>query len=474
MKKILLMLLVSLLSFQTIFAQDTSGDDMDMAALLEMLKDDDAVANQDLSDFTQVLNDNPELSGEIQTQLEDSGLDQSTIDSTMTIVNQIENGDISTLGESSEYENVKEGIVEAVAAMAVEQVLGGDDNTLSDSIKSLKGALGSLSEFGQANALTSVGGSLFGYQGYKLFALSLGTTVSLASDMDTLNTVLSLINSDDAETELETKLKNDGFAVGVSIQGINANVGINLNWLIDRLYGGVVFGATNVEIDSKDGLTSSVLGADVYSDPDMSAGVDGLNASISTKIFGVTANYQLIKPLNIPILFRWNGINVGSGFIYTGYNINAKADISELLAEGDVAIDPGTFVGVFDITSNAVTIPMEISTGVRLLSTLNISFGLGADIQMGSSAVTFDLQTNNPDSMGTKILTAVLNGILESEKMSFPYNNPGDIQFINPKAMIGVGIGLGPLTLLDLSVTGNITPAQTLGLVASANLVVRW
>ncbi len=484
MKKVLILLLTMLLSLSALSAQ-TEG--MDFNEIMEMLQDDTVFLETDLSDFASEIT--PELKATIEETLIEANIDTDVITTTLAVVDGIGDGTYTNLQDveddsTIDFDVVKDSIIESVATMAVDQLLAEDNADAEDlrsSVKMLSGALQTLSEFGQANAQTSTASSLFGYQGYDLFAVSFGILGSVATDMDTVDTIIEMISSDDMSTQLEDQLNAGGLAFGVAMQGFSGNVGLNMNWLAEDLYLGVVFGSLSVGITPENGLNASLLGSSVYSDPKMTfaqlSGADSLDMSVdlNTSTFGITANYQLIKPASIPILFRWNGISIGTGIIYNSFDIHAEADLGSLMPaeEGSTTtIEPGMFKGKFEITSSSYTIPLEASTGIRLLSMLNISLGVAADLKFGTSNVGFDLETQNPDSMGSKLLVTVFDQVLQEENVSFPYTGAGEIQLFNPRVMVGVGVGLGPATV-DITGTVYASPQNKVGFTIGTSVILR-
>ncbi|QEN04862.1 hypothetical protein EW093_09145 [Thiospirochaeta perfilievii] len=514
-KKILLIISLFFMSFSLISAQD-----LDMATILEMLSDDDALLAQDITQFQAILSDTTELKDEnnepildengepltagaqissiineqIETLVAEGVITEEQATLTTNVVDSVKNATPDadgkvTLGQAIDdsgttLTEISDSIASSIAIMAAEELFSSDpamEESIMEGLNTLKGVLNTLTKFGQANAQTSISSSLYGHQGYNLFAASLGVTGSIASDMDTVGTIFTLMDSADAEAQLMEELKNEGFKAGVSLQAISGSLGLNLSWLVDRLYAGVVFGSSNAKISPEIGLGIEVANNPVYDNVNIAKDIIAeynLNGSVSTNIFGITANYQLIKPKGIPVLFRWNGISVGTGVISNSFDINVQADLSSLLmdmagSEAAITVEPGTYVGTFIVESNAISIPMEISTGVRFLSMINVNLGVGADLKFGNSDVKFYLDGSSAETIGTKIVTNLMDEMFKKADMNFPYTNPQNIDLVNLKAMLGVGIGLGPVSF-DLNFAAFASPdIQDIGLTFGANLVFR-
>ncbi len=274
--------------------------------------------------------------------------------------------------------------------------------------------------------------------------------------------VASNADGDDLLNELEDL----GIETGVTVQAFSANVGVNLSFLVENLYAGLVFGSTSVKYNSDDGIETSVLTIPVYSAEAEEADSENpmyLELEMNSSIFGIKANYQVIDGFGVPILFRWNGVNLGTGFIKTSQNIETFIDMSPQLN-----LAPGTLGATFDILSEAYTIPLEASTGIQLLSILTLTAGAGIDVQFGSSEVNMDLVTAGDDSIGTKIIRKVIDEIMADSSMSFPYNSEGTPDLFNPRLNFGVGLGIGPVAF-DFSAFYFFNTGLALG----ANFVIR-
>lgn len=516
MKKLLILLMVSILSLPALFAQD---EGFDMETILGMLEGGDALVTADITEIAIALQDdtieegetlsNGELlQAEIDTvliELADQGVSDTIIGQTSDVVDILadetqtdvsEGADPVTLGEALVIAdpttddplvalgNMEEAIVETVAVMATETLLseGTMKEDLTDGLVILDGFFTALSAIGQATAQTSMASSLYGHQNYKLFAASIGFTGSLATNMDTIDSIIEFTDSEDSEAALEEMLSSQGFSAGFSVQSLSIDFGMNFSWLVDNLYLGVKMGSTTVDIDSVDGLNINLLGSPVLtlSSEDLGFGDLAdleLNASMSTSVYGITANYRLIGQKAIPILMRWNGLSLGTGFIYNGFSIGATANLGTILADmaGEELTTVPDYIATFGSDSTSFTIPLEISTGLRLLSSVNLNLGVGADLKFGKSNVYFNLDSgaSDGDDLTIQILNSVINQIFEENDMSFPYDNDYALDLVNIKGMIGLGIGLGPVSL-NFDVTA-YTDADmyNLGLVFGTNFVVR-
>lgn len=491
MKKILNLFAIFLISTPLIFAQTTPVDPTtaSLDEMLEKLQTDEGVREFDLSGFEGKLDATDRE--DIQKNLEEEGYDAETVTTLMGAVDDINNGNAGTVGNLLDQNpDLEDAMIDVIATQAVNEMFTGEQQEeIEKTLKTVDGLLGLLSGFGQATANGSVASSLFGYQGYKIFAFSLGSTLSLSPDLDTITEAYDITQQDFEDQEMIDELNALGIKAGVAVQSFALNFGINTSFLVDGLYLGGVIGSSSIKITESE-TTGKVLGITAFSgggmngddevitdpthpdydstkDPDSADYVAPVefDASMDASTFGIRANYQLIDPFSIPILFRWNGINVGTGFIYNSFNIKAKTDLSET-----IGLAPGTLGAKFSIINNSYTIPLEVSTGVRLISAVNVSVGAGVDLQFGTSEIDFSLLKKKDAELTNKILTKILDEILEKGGMSFPYGASYEPEVINPRLQAGVGIGIGPLTLLDIY--GVYYPLT--GFAMGANITFRW
>lgn len=463
MRKILYLITIILTLSFGLAAQ--SGD---FNSFIEAMQDENVAKDTNLTEFIDqtALNDSK---SEVQQELVEQGFSTDVISDTMGVVDGIADGSITKLNQvdPTTLDNIEDAIIQVIASRAAEDLFS-NNAELQDQINTLSKALKTMAGFGQANAQTSISSSLFGYQGYKLFSVSFGFLGSVATD--STSSAMNILSSSDPSKAIEKELESGGLEFGVAMQGFSANVGINMNWLIKNLYLGVVFGTTNTTVN-QEGSRSKMLGVTIFDSSGVNTSGNNLNLDISmtTATFGITANYQLIKPFNIPILYRWNGISLGTGFIYSSFNVNANADLSSLFPSDSTNPTPAnTFKATFDINSSSVTVPIEISTGIRLLSALNLSVGAGIDLKFGGSNVSFNIDSPNEDSLSTKLMVAALDEVLKKGSLSFPYSEDHGVDFFNPRVMAGLGIGLGPVTF-DISANFYVLTGFTFG----ANFVLR-
>ena len=293
--------------------------------------------------------------------------------------------------------------------------------------------------FANAGAAAAHLGTQRAFSDYRMFALVVGTGAGVAAvDVDP-----SVV--EDAGTSVE----DDGDVyLGAAVQPITVSLGINLSRIIPR-----------TRLDVKVGYADIAQGtlADEVGFNSLSAG------------FGI--NYQLLRSRQLPLGFlRWRGLTVAGGVIYQRNEVQLEVDLSDdggfgsdPLTFGDVGfsdgdlvfltdVDSNTPIGTFNVSpvlnatieSDTYSVPLELTTGLRILWLLDVNFGAGVDLVFGSSDVT----------LGATAETAF---VPSPEAQSLIDSTPGSAvvttstsdgpDFVRPRITGGVGVNLGPVKL---------------------------
>lgn len=262
---------------------------------------------------------------------------------------------------------------------------------------------------GSANAgvYSSSAATQRGYQGYDLFAISVGTMIGVQAP--SLNPgYYSKIGS-------ELKANGDLYA-GAAWNPLVFQLGINAAALSDAFkdfYFALKFGSLKVKVG---------------------------DFQFDSFIIGALANYQLINDHSIGAnSLKWRGISVGTGLIYQSNKIDLKLPFNGQLFNGGIyqvkldSIDTG-------IETTAFIIPVEATTAVRLLYILNLSVGAGFDLAAGSSKIKLgNTSTVTAGAIGGRL---VVDGSTTGDGPTI----------LRPKVTAGVGLGIGPV-VIDLPVT---------------------
>jgi len=148
---------------------------------------------------------------------------------------------------------------------------------------------------------------------------------------------------------------------------------------------------------------------------------------------------------------RWTGIDLTGGIEFTRWNLGVDDQITTDL--GDFA---GTSVildstGTFDLSSTAVTVPIEVSSGVRIALLVSLYVGAAIDLTVGSGKLETNLDgvmvTNDNRNIGTTTIT----GGGEESASPLAY-----------RILAGAQLNLWKLKIYA-QVNGSATPAASVG-----------
>ncbi len=128
--------------------------------------------------------------------------------------------------------------------------------------------------------------------------------------------------------------------------------------------------------------------------------LEELEGSITS--LGVHAQYKFFQPTSgkKALVLQWGGLDVTSGLELSRWAFKLgtrEALTTEFDVSGGNGSAPVTLSaeGQFEISSQAVVVPLEVTTSLRLLYFLSLYGGAGLDLQLGSS----DLVTNLTGTM---------------------------------------------------------------------------
>ena len=300
-------------------------------------------------------------------------------------------------------------------------------NLLTTDINNIIGNFGSLNQLSMgmsnANSYSSGSSTLNGYQGYKIWAATigvLGTTQLNTYNINKLNTIFKSF-ADDGDIYL-------GLGAGAS-----ANIGIHIGHFAKSL----------------DGLYVNLKFMYLPSIPLPLGSIGKITPSNLT--IGAGVNYQLVKKREwVGGLFGWNGLSIGAGFIYT--NNDMRVELSKL---GSISTLIPTTTYTFSISpnidflikNNTFTIPIDFVTSIKLLWILNITAGIGFDFNFGSTAITI----NNNNSLRVKDAAGV-DATLTPGSVNLSLNPTQPPAIFTPKLMLGLGLKIWAI-VIDVPVT---------------------
>lgn len=201
---------------------------------------------------------------------------------------------------------------------------------------------------------------------------------------------------------------------------------------------GLMFGAN---LGGMDLPRWTVFANGFYQNGSTGAATNELSGSITS--VGAHLQYRLIEPERTggtATALRWLGLDLTGGIEYTRWSLaGANFHNTFKLADGDT-LDLAA-AGNFALKTNAVTIPVEVTTGLRLALIASIFVGVGLDLTYGKSDVdgnlTGDLVAKpTAQDAGTKIGTVA---------MTASGSNTGSPA--EPRALAGVQLNLWKLKL---------------------------
>ncbi len=293
--------------------------------------------------------------------------------------------------------------------------------------------------FANANTYASGAGNMRGYQGYDLFAVSVGTMFSVQAP-----------SSDPTFYEdLQDDLDAGDVYAGMGANPLVGQVGLNLSFLVDDLYMAFRFGKFDTTLGGEN---------------------DDYKVNYDTNIFGILLNYQFIGQKSI--LARsmlWRGVSIESGFIFTKNKTAFYKELNAVTGSGtadaltiDYEVDPSID---FIIDNKSYIIPVEVYTSLRLLYIVNLGVGAGFDyVAGGSSKLTLGSAggvtiTNDGVAAGTSGLVG------EKGTITIDTSSKDDADKFRGKLMANIGLSLGPV-FIDMPATIYLDNGYAVGLSA--------
>jgi hypothetical protein len=143
--------------------------------------------------------------------------------------------------------------------------------------------------------------------------------------------------------------------------------------------------------------------------------IHGLEGHLLT--LGAHAQYQLVQPTQ-PSRARWTGVAATTGLEYAKWTVGTASSIeSHFIAEGpnDRSSIHMSSTGTLDVDTTTFSVPLEVTTGVRLIDLFTLYTGGGAALTTGDSTISAQLDsllTINSDNI--PVGTATITGSGES------------------------------------------------------------
>lgn len=282
--------------------------------------------------------------------------------------------------------------------------------------------------FANANTYATNVATLRGYQGYDIFAIALGSMVSIQAP-----------NNDPMFfSKLGDQLDSGDVYAGVGANPIAVSGGVNLSFLIEGLYMSFKFGKLKFSTGHEYNLWK-------YS---YSVELGDSKVSYDSNLYALLFDYQLHGERAIlSRAFVWRGLNIESGVIYSNTTVSYYKKLptqTYSFTSGltyDITLDPSVDL-VLD-TRNLV-VPVELYTSVRLLYVLNLGFGGGFDyVPYGKTS--FSLKSAGPITVTSPVTSNGTANIEAGTKDVEPNK-------FRPKLTANLGFSIGPV-FLDIPMT---------------------
>jgi hypothetical protein len=142
---------------------------------------------------------------------------------------------------------------------------------------------------------------------------------------------------------------------------------------------------------------------------------DRLNGAITTA--GAHVQYRLVDPQVDQgfgaAVVRWTGIDLTSGVEFTRWSMTSNDTITtDVPVQGaqtsaDIELDS---TGKFNLASTALTVPIEVTTGLRIIELVSIYAGIGFDVTAGKASLDANLNGTLKTSDGTNVGTVTIVG----------------------------------------------------------------
>lgn len=215
---------------------------------------------------------------------------------------------------------------------------------------------------------------------------------------------------------LRGDLSNPEAAEGVALQA-GMTLGLNMGILPVEKLG-------PIEMKKLD-LFATFVGIDREQD------VDDLTFDAEVNYFGLMARYHLVEESDIlpGYLVQWGGVYIHTGLYMSKMKMSVTQDlddIKETVAPFEVELRNTT--ASFDIDSNVTSIPIEISTSIRLLYVLTFYTGAGVDFNSGDAEIDVAAQ-------GDGYIVSPETDVLD---ISANLSGDGDVQSLTYRAFAGV------------------------------------
>jgi hypothetical protein len=172
---------------------------------------------------------------------------------------------------------------------------------------------------------------------------------------------------------------------------------------------------------------------------------------------GLHAQYRLIQPQEPSVatdVLRWTGLDITSGLELTRWSLGMEDSITtDFVVDGSAgsAMMVLDSTGTFDVQSTAMTLPVELTTGIRIAMLVSMYVGAAVDFTASSGSLSANLTGNLMRDDGSSVGTTKITGGGDSS------GSP-----VAARILAGVQLNLWKLKVY-VQVNGSATPAASVG-----------
>jgi hypothetical protein len=173
---------------------------------------------------------------------------------------------------------------------------------------------------------------------------------------------------------------------------------------------------------------------------------------------GLHVQYRLIDPQRdrgaVTTALRWGGVDITGGIELTRWTLGIDDDISTdfgvtgTSGSANLTLDS---TGTFDLRASTVSIPVEVSTSIRIALLLSVYIGAAVDITAGTGKLDTNLDGTLTTSDNRDVGTATITG-----------GGQEDASPLAGRILAGAQLNLWKLRLY-LQLNGSTTPAANVG-----------
>ena len=237
--------------------------------------------------------------------------------------------------------------------------------------------------FADANLAASQSGTFQAFEGYKIFAVSVGMMVGIQLPSSDFGVI----------SDLSTTIKDDPDVYMGVAPSMSVNVGFNMGKLLGFFNNDLGDRAKKFYVNVKGGVYNGSYDA------------SDTTFDMKSTTLGIGVNYQILPPINLGLgLLKWRGVSLGSGLTYQRNTFDSSTTLDPITQEYTMTTTVGSGAYAGTITPSVIltstpkvdigvdmktfSIPLEALTSVQLLYVLNVNFGVGADLVFGKSSIT--------------------------------------------------------------------------------------